>query len=68
MMKRMKACIQLQGKNVENRKIRQAALAAFENDHDNFESTEENYDAAELSGTDYGGLQIVPSCRFRKTI
>ena len=65
-MKRMKACIQLKGKNVENKKIRQAALAAFEEEEENFEPPEENFDASEFSGGDFAGLQIVPSCRFRK--
>ena len=67
MLKRMKACIQLRGKNVENRKIREAALAAFESAEveDNFNPHELDFDAVELPGGEVG-LQIVPSCRFRK--
>ena len=67
MVKRMHACIQLKGKNVENKKVRQTALAAFEKDaEENLEALDEDFDASELPRSDFGGLQIVPSCRFRQ--
>ena len=50
MLKRMKACIQLRGKNVENPKIREATLAAFESAEveDNFNPHDLDFDAVAL--------------------